>query len=94
MRLEWVVLAGAALIAGSILFIGRYEITAAGYGFSGGATAADTTDETVFRLDRWTGEIRTCSVNMNTNFVAQMKATGAAIVACNLPPEIVNRPSQ
>jgi hypothetical protein len=51
MKLELVVLAGAALIAGSILFIGRYEISAG--------------DGAVHRLDRWTGEIEYCGLGFD-----------------------------
>jgi hypothetical protein len=40
---------GAALIAASIGFIGRYQIAATG-----------TDSKTVYRLDRWTGSVDVC----------------------------------
>lgn len=48
MKMEWAVLAGAIIIAASMLFVGRYQIT----GTSDGGT--------VYRLDRWSGQIAQC----------------------------------
>jgi len=48
-RPETAILAGAVLIALSILFIGRWQISAFG-------------DTHVYRLDRWTGEIEYCGI--------------------------------
>ncbi|HEX4158837.1 MAG TPA: hypothetical protein VHY79_10200 [Rhizomicrobium sp.] len=45
------ILVGAAAISGSILFIGRWEI-------SGGDNST-----TIIRLDRWTGKIDACMVD-------------------------------
>ena len=80
MRAGWTVLAGAALIAASILFIGRWQISAIGYGYKDGDD--DTTKETVYRLDRWTGQIESCFPNMNQNVETEMKETGLVIVKC------------
>lgn len=52
MKLEWAALAGAVLIAASILFIGRWQITVS----SGGKDAADA----LYRLDRWSGKTEMC----------------------------------
>ncbi len=58
MKFAWEVLLGAAVVAGSILFIGRYEISGIGYGY---ATAyGGTTMTAVYRLDRWTGKVEVC----------------------------------
>jgi hypothetical protein len=43
----WEILVGAALIAGAIIFVGRWQI-ATGPGI------------TSFRLDRWTGSVDSC----------------------------------
>ena len=68
MNLRWEVLTGAALIAASILFIGRYQISAYGYGYMEGDKEQET--ETVYRLDRWTGNIVHCSLNQNNGYDA------------------------
>jgi hypothetical protein len=47
-----VILVAAAIMAGSILFIGRWQI-------SGG----DNSNMTISRLDRWTGHIDVCMVD-------------------------------
>jgi hypothetical protein len=62
------ILVSGAIIALSILFVGRWEIsaTAYGYGFSGGESGTDTneTSETVYRLDRWTGTVEQCGTDI------------------------------
>jgi hypothetical protein len=47
------VLVGAVIIAASILFVERWQITA----------PADTDSVIIFRLDRWTGETMVCPLN-------------------------------
>jgi hypothetical protein len=54
------ILIGAALIATSILFIGRWQISAIGYGYKGDDASSDTDMNAVYRLDRWTGSIDYC----------------------------------
>ncbi|MDE2183148.1 MAG: hypothetical protein KGJ78_09005 [Alphaproteobacteria bacterium] len=54
MRVTWETLAAAALVAASILFIGRYQISAAGGGEQAGARIE------IYRLDRWTGRVVSC----------------------------------
>jgi len=60
MKLELAILGGAALIAASILFIERWQISAVGYGSGSGDTASS--EETIYRLDRWTGRIDLCAL--------------------------------
>lgn len=59
-KVSWEILAAATLIAISILFIGRYQISAIGFGYGGGASSADTDTQAVYRLDRWTGKVEYC----------------------------------
>lgn len=61
------ILAGLLAIAASILFVGRYQISAIGYGYgyaNGGAeqdrNPRDVEEMAVYRLDRWTGMIDYC----------------------------------
>ena len=56
MKIAWETLAAAILIAASILFIGRYQISGIGYGWSGTGST-----QLVYRLDRWTGQINRCT---------------------------------
>jgi hypothetical protein len=49
----------ALIIAASILFIERWQISAVGYAYPAGTqNSADT--QVVYRLDRWTGQIEYC----------------------------------
>jgi hypothetical protein len=82
------ILIGALLIAGSILFIERYQITAMGYGWSGGGEGgSDTSEEKIFRLDRWTGEIEYCAVGGGDpqGYTDQAMKTGRAVFQCGFP---------
>jgi hypothetical protein len=87
MKLEWAVLAGAALIAASILFVGRFEISAVGYGSGPGEGA--TSQEAVYRLDRWTGQIAYCSLDgyglSTDDLFKKMTTEGVRTVACKWP---------
>ena len=49
MRLALAVLGGAALVAASILFVERYQLT-----------TVSGENEAIYRLDRWTGRITEC----------------------------------
>ncbi len=60
------VLLSGLLIAGSIVFIERWEVAAIGYGFAGTDGAQDTETQAVYRLDRWTGHIDVCSPDVKT----------------------------
>ena len=55
MKIAWETLAAAILIAASILFIGRYQISGIGWGGPGSSA------QVVYRLDRWTGQINRCT---------------------------------
>ncbi|MDE2267133.1 MAG: hypothetical protein KGL29_14620, partial [Alphaproteobacteria bacterium] len=55
MKLAWETLIVAVLVAASILFIGRYQISSIGYAVSG------YSKQEVYRLDRWTGKIDVCA---------------------------------
>jgi hypothetical protein len=57
MKIAWETLAATVLIAASILFIGRYQISAAGSGAQYGGTFV------VYQLDRWTGKVDRCEEN-------------------------------
>jgi hypothetical protein len=59
MKVVWALLGGSFLIAASILFIGRYEIAPVGYGL---AYSERDSQETIYRLDRWTGHIDYCGL--------------------------------
>ena len=90
MRLEIViaVMLGALLIAGSILFIGRWQITAMGYGYlGGGERGSDTNEEKIFRLDRWTGDIEYCAIGGGDpdGYADSATKTGHAIFKCAFP---------
>lgn len=62
MKIAWETLAAAVLIAASILIIGRYQISAIGYGYQNGGA------QLVYRLDRWTGHINRCTeIQMRDN---------------------------
>jgi len=54
------VLIGACLIAASILFIGRWQISAIGFGYKEFGASPDNNTQGVYRLDRWTGSIDYC----------------------------------
>lgn len=54
MKLAWETLVAAVLIAASILFIGRYQISTSGVEYASYMTVA------VYRLDRWTGKVDMC----------------------------------
>jgi hypothetical protein len=53
-------LVAAVLVAASILFIGRYQISSVGYAVPG------YNKEVVYRLDRWTGKVDVCAANQDT----------------------------
>ena len=93
------VLIGAILIAASIALTSRYQITAAGYGygFKGGEGETDTSesDETVFRLDRWTGEIVACSTTTDPQqWLERMQRDGTSIAICQHPENLRLKPVQ
>ncbi len=52
MKVAWETLAAAILVGGSILFVGRYDISATPPG-----TGVYAGNESVYRLDRWTGKV-------------------------------------
>ena len=60
-------LLGAFLVSGILLFIGRWQIAA-------------STGDTVYRLDRWTGEIDLCSYD-----VERMKREDIFVLTCPAP---------
>jgi|GEM_PF-1859250 len=51
MRISWETLVAAVLIAASILFVGRYQISAIG------SRGQGIDMQAVYRLDRWTGKV-------------------------------------
>jgi len=55
MKVAWETLAAAVLVAASILFVGRYQIS--------GSDSRETYEH-VFRLDRWTGKVDACVDNV------------------------------
>lgn len=73
---------GAIIIAASVAFFGRYEISATSYGFKD--DPSNSTSEVVYRLDRWTGEIRECGVNMTDpdDLRRHILQDGAMIASC------------
>jgi hypothetical protein len=81
---EIAIVAGCALIAASILFTNRWEISATSYGYMEGNKA--TTSEVVYRLDRWTGEIRSCGLNINADLMERASKDGAMVASCEYPP--------
>jgi hypothetical protein len=60
------VLIGASLIAASILFIGRWQISAIGFGYKADEHYTDTDTQGVYRIDRWTGSIAYCVMRYAT----------------------------
>lgn len=60
MKREWSIIVGTLIIAASILFIGRYQISAIGFGYTGGDAGTDNDTQAVYRLDRWTGRVDYC----------------------------------
>lgn len=71
------VIVGAGVIAFSVAFTGRYEIAAAN-------------SENIYRLDRWTGEIRQCGVNMTDGDELRRRILqdGAMIASCEYPERL------
>jgi hypothetical protein len=69
------------------LFIERWQITAVGYGYSGGGEGSDTSDEKVFLLDRWTGDIEECAIGGADpqGYVERAAKTGHAAFRCGFP---------
>ena len=89
MQIRWETLAGAVLIAASILIVGRWDISAIGYGYAagGGSQVSDTENETVYRLDRWSGRIDSCAPDTGAAatpaaIAAQLAQQGAFPVVC------------
>jgi hypothetical protein len=88
MKLVLAIVAGALLIAGSILFIERWQISAVGFGYAGdGERGSDTQEEKVFLLDRWTGKIEYCAVGGGDpkSFAESTAKTGHAVFTCAYP---------
>jgi len=83
MKVNWEILVGAALIALSVLFIGRWQTSAIGFGYSGGEGTSDTDTQVVYRLDRWTGRVEYCLANSLTS-------EGTLGVEC--PAKLSNKP--
>jgi hypothetical protein len=89
------VLVGSVVIAASILFIGRWQISgvAYGYGYANGTSQEadpaprDISDEGIFRLDRWTGEIDYCTLKPRsadpTEVQDRLAKTGAVAIKCD-----------
>ncbi len=69
------------LVAASIVFIGRYEISAEGFGYGANGDEQGDNREAVFRLDRWTGEIDYC---LPGGDIEKMKK-GTLTASCSLP---------
>jgi hypothetical protein len=65
------ILVGAAIIAGAILFVFRWDDSA--------ARGADG-NPTVFRLDRWTGKVAICGIDVQKSLAAY-----AADLECKAP---------
>ena len=80
MNTGWAVLAGAVLIAASVLLIGRYQI------------AADK--DTLYRMDRWTDELELCRVGGADpeGFIEHGLATGRAVFHCGMPKSRGGKP--
>jgi hypothetical protein len=64
-----VIMFSGLLIATSILFVGRWQISAVGYGYGSGDTASSS--EVVYRLDRWTGRVEYCGPKFDQEKVAE-----------------------
>lgn len=76
--MKWALLILAVLTAGgsvaaSILFIGRWQIAAIGYG--------DGASQGLYRIDRWTGEIVQCGSNPTLSLQAKR-----FVIICPFPP--------
>ena len=72
------ILVAAIFITAAILFAGRWSIT-------NGANL------TVYRLDRWTGDVRICAAD-NTKFTDNFRRNFATPLNCELkPPDIAPR---
>ena len=60
------ILLAGALIAASVLFVDRWQISATGYGYAtSGGPPNETERDAVYRLDRWTGKIQYCTIVQN-----------------------------
>jgi hypothetical protein len=70
------ILAGAALIAGSILFTNRWEISGA---------ANNDNPYSVYRLDRWTGTIEYCDADM-AKLKENLGSEDNVAIKCPSPP--------
>jgi hypothetical protein len=76
-RIETAIVAGAALIAMSIMVTGHYEIATLGYGYGGGDSGSSDV-QVVYRLDRWTGAVDYCHARADGN---------AIVVDCPFKPQ-------
>ena len=81
MRLVVALLAGSALIAASIAYVGRWQISA----------VSSNGSEVVYRLDRWTGEIVTCRMERglldNDQIAEVLTRNGMLPVQCREAPK-------
>jgi hypothetical protein len=66
LSLQKALLICAAMISASIVFIGRWQISAIGFQDS---TESPFGTEAVYRLDRWTGEIDRCDLQKASRYL-------------------------
>ena len=72
------ILAGSLAIAASILFVGRWQIAAAAYGYSQSPASEDQDYEAVYRLNRWTGEVDYCDKVIAADRSSKIQCPAAA----------------
>jgi len=68
MKVTWETLAAAVVVAASILFVGRYQISTAGTGASPGNGSTF-----VYRLDRWTGNVVECEQSPGIGYTTRIE---------------------
>ena len=56
------ILLSGFLVAASILFVDRWQISATGYGYGTSNDQRGYAEDTVYRLNRWTGKIDRCEI--------------------------------
>jgi hypothetical protein len=80
-------LVAAVLVAACIAFIGRYQLSAAGYG------AQNYSGQAIYRLDRWTGKVDACEQSTTKDGTRQRQDGDVARqieLRCRMPTGLIH----
>jgi hypothetical protein len=56
------ILFAGLIISASTIFVDRWQISATGYGYGTSDDKRGYAEDTVYRLDRWTGKVERCDL--------------------------------